>query len=95
MSIPVALLAMFGKPLADKFLKGLLDKTDGESKLHQANAAVASGLTTIDALKKVFGKDFTTVLNDALGAVRNSSFRYEAGTSAYIKLDRAEDTPER
>ena len=95
MSIPVALLSMFGKPLADRLFNGLLRKKDGAQKLEQASTAMASGLTAVDALKKVFGTDFFAVLNDAVGTARNSSFSYEAGTSAYITLDRAEDPAEK
>ena len=94
MSIPVALLTMFGKPLADRLFNGLRAKKDGAQKLEQASAAMASGLTAVDALKKVFGKEFFAVLNDAVGTARNSSFSYEAGTGAYITLDRAEDPAE-
>lgn len=94
MSIPIALMAMFGKPLADKLLKGLLDKKDGAQRIEQASSAMASGLTAIDALKKYFGKDFLSVLNELLGTATNAAFRYEAGTGAYINLDHSEATPE-
>ena len=94
MSIPVALLAMFGKPLADKLWKGLLDKKDGAQKLEQAGAAMAQGLTAIDALKKFFGKDFLTLMNDAFGTAIHSAFTYESGTQDYIRVERPDAPPE-
>ena len=84
MSVTLALLTAFGKPVADKLLKGLSETKNGPQKLEQASAAMTQGLTAIDALKKVFGKDFLSSLNDAIGTVRNPSFEYDAGTQSYI-----------
>jgi hypothetical protein len=91
MNLAVSLVAMFGKTVADKLLAGLQSKKDGAHKLELASNALAQGATAIDALKKTFGKEFLTTLNDAIGTTGNSRFSYEAGTQSYIKLDDGED----
>lgn len=63
MAIPAALLIALGKPVADILLNGLFEKKDGARKLEQAAAAMAQGLSAIEALKQTFGKVLTT-LND-------------------------------
>jgi hypothetical protein len=86
MSLVVTLAAMFGKPVADRLAKGLLERKNGAQKFEQATAAMAQGLTAIDALKNTFGKEFFLVLNEAMGLSGKTSFTYEASTQAYIRL---------
>lgn len=93
MAIPAALLIALGKPVADRLMKGLLDKKDGAQKLEQAAAAMSQGLSAIEALKQTFGKDFLTSLNEGLGTSASSKFTYEAGTQSYIKLTDPQSAP--
>lgn len=93
MTLALSLVTMFGKTVADKLLTSLQSKKDGAHKLELASNALAQGATAIDALKKTFGKEFLTTLNDAIGTTGNSRFSYEAGTQSYIKLDDREDGP--
>ncbi len=90
MSISVALVSMFGKPVAEKLIKNLNERKDGARKFENAAAAMDAGLSAIESLKKHFGKDFFSSLNSTLGA---SSFSYEAGTHGYIQLDVEQSTP--
>ena len=87
MSIAMSLAAAFGKPVAERLIKGFGGRKDGMQKFEDASTAMAQGLTAIEALKKAFGKEFFSVLNETLGTSRNSSFSYEAGTRDYIRLD--------
>ena len=87
MSLVVTLAAMFGKPVADRLAKGLLERKNGVQKFEQATAAMAQGLTAIDALKNTFGKEFFIVLNEAIGLSAKASFTYEASTQGYIRLE--------
>jgi hypothetical protein len=86
MSISMTLLSTFGKPVADQLIKGLTAQRSGAAKLERASAAMAQGLSAVEALKKAFGKDFFVALNEALGTTSNSHFTYEAGTQSYIRL---------
>ena len=87
MSLVVTWAAMSGKPVADRLAKGLLERKNGAQRFEQATAAMAQGLTAIDALKNTFGKEFFIVLNEAIGQSAKASFTYEASTQAYIKLE--------
>lgn len=87
MSILLTLTSMFGKPIAETLINSLKAKKDGTQRLEDAANAMATGLTAIEALKKSFGKDFLTTLNDALGTSSQFRFSYEAGTQSYIQLD--------
>lgn len=93
MSIALTLASIFGKPIADRLFKSLGERKDGAQKLEDAAVAMAQGLTVIDALKKVFGKEFFSILNEALGTSGNSKFSYEAGTQGYIRLEEDYGTP--
>jgi hypothetical protein len=84
--IGTALISIFGKPVADRLIKGLGERKDGAQRLEEAAAAMAQGISAIEALKKAFGKEFFSTLNDVLGAGQNSRFSYEAGTQSYIQL---------
>jgi hypothetical protein len=87
MSILLTLTSMFGKPIAETLINSLKAKKDGPQRLEDAANAMTTGLTAIEALKKSFGKDFLTTLNDALGTSNQFRFSYEAGTQSYIQLD--------
>lgn len=89
MTLALTLATMFGKTIAEKLIKGLNGRKGGAQKLEEASAALAQGASAIDALKKAFGKEFLSVLNEALGTTSNSRFSYEAGTLSYIRLDEA------
>jgi hypothetical protein len=93
MSIALSLIPIFGKPIADKLIKSLGERKDGAQKIEAAALAMAQGLTAIEALKKTFGKDFFSTLNDALGTSSNSKFSYEAGTQGYIQLEDEQSAP--
>jgi len=93
MTLAISLASMFGKPVADKLIKSLSARKDGTQRFEQASAAVAQGASAIDALKKTFGKEFLSVLNESLGTTANSRFSYEAGTQSYIRLDGIETKP--
>lgn len=93
MSLVVTLAAMFGKPVADRLAKGLLERKNGAQKFEQATAAMAQGLTAIDALKNTFGKEFFLVLNEAIGLSAKASFTYEASTQGYIRLEEKDTDP--
>lgn len=93
MSIALSLIPIFGKPIADKLIKSLGERKDGSQKIENAALAMAQGLTAIEALKKSFGKDFFSTLNDALGTSINSKFSYEAGTQGYIQLEDEQGAP--
>ena len=87
MSLALSLATMFTKPIADKVIRSLTDRKDGALKFEKASAAMASGLMAVEALKRVYGKDFLSALNEVLGVPTKSSFSYEAGTQTYIRLD--------
>ena len=93
MALALSLISMFGKPVADRLIKGLSGRKGGAQKLEEASAALAQGASAIEALKKIFGKDFLSILNDVLGTANNSRFSYEAGTQSYIRLDDVAGTP--
>ena len=95
MSIALSLVPIFGKPLADKLVTRLSGGKGGAQKLEQASAALARGLTAVEALKEAFGKDFLTTLNEVLGFSGRSIFTYEAGTQSYIRLDDDRAAPAR
>ncbi|WIT12915.1 hypothetical protein PFX98_04715 [Paucibacter sediminis] len=86
MTLALSLATMFGKPLADRLIKGLMARKSGAERFEQATAAMSQGLTAVDALKDAFGKEFLSELNDVLGTTGNSRFSYEAGTQSYIRL---------
>jgi hypothetical protein len=93
MSIALSLAAVFGKPIADRLVKSFGERKDGAQRFEEATAAMAQGLTAIEALKGAFGKEFFSTLNDVLGTSRNSKFSYEAGTQGYIQLDDGHGAP--
>lgn len=92
MTLAVTLATMFGKSIAEKFLKGLNGRKGGKQKLEEVSMALAQGASAIDALKKAFGKEFLSVLNEAIGTTSNSRFSYEAGTQSYFRIDEAPAT---
>lgn len=93
MSIALSLATVFGKPIADRLIKGFSERKDGAQKFEAASVAMAQGLTAIEALKRTFGKEFFSILNESLGTSRNSKFSYEAGTQGYIRLEDEHGTP--
>ncbi len=52
MAIPLALIATFGKPVAERIIKGLMGQKDGAQKLEAAGAAMVQGMTAIEALRQ-------------------------------------------
>ena len=93
MSIALSLASAFGKPIADRLIKSFGERKNGAQKFEDASVAMAQGLTAIEALKKTFGKEFFSILNESLGTSKNSKFSYEAGTQGYIRLGEEHGTP--
>ncbi len=87
MALALSLATIFGKPIAEKLLNGLTSRKDGSEKLAAATIALAQGASAVEALKKAFGREFLSVLNETLGSSSTSSFSYEAGTQNYIPMN--------
>lgn len=82
-----SLVSLVGEKLANALLKAFTSRKNGQAKLEAVVDVMGQGLSAIEALRKVFGKDFLPVLNEVLAGNGNSAFDYEAGTQAYIALD--------
>lgn len=89
MPIVLALTSLFGKAVSKRLLDALASKPNGAQRLEQASAAMAKGLSAIEALKTAFGDDFLRALNGVLGTSATGRFSYEAGVASYIKADGA------
>jgi hypothetical protein len=90
MTLALSLATMFGKTVASKLINGLTSRKGGAQKLEAASAALAQGASAIEALKKAFGDEYLSALNEALGFTGNTRFSYEAGTQSYIRLEVAD-----
>lgn len=58
MSILFTLSKMFGPQVAESLIYAMKSKKNGSERLEDAANAMTTGLTTIEALKKSFGKAY-------------------------------------
>ena len=87
------LIKEIGQPLGEKLWQTLNGKVHLDD-LKKASELVQNGASAMEALQKVLGNRFQTILGEALGE-GESQFAYEAGWQDYGHRDQsAGDTPE-
>lgn len=84
-----ALLLLLGKEIAVPVARGVIKRLSAESRgahrLEQSLELARSGMSTVAAMRSVFGEDFAKALAEA-SATGRTGWSFEAGRKEYVRL---------